>query len=440
MKKGKRKRRLQRRGALLVSSFEIATTECKPYRGDEMDHVKIGQFLTELRKYYKITQEDLAGRLNVSLQSVSEWENGASLPDIELLVKLSEMYGMTVNDIIRADLEHIQFQKEVHFPDAARPIRKVFTIGCGRWGTFLAWYMDKIGHDVILYGRETSERMKELKATRKNEHLSIPESIRLVTSYDLCPEADILVISISAQQLRDVAVQLKEMDIRDKIIVLCMKGIEIETGRRLSQVVSDEVHASNRVAVWLGPGHVQEFYRGIPNCMVIDSNDESAKRELIQSFSGDLIRFYYGTDLLGNEIGAAAKNVIGIAAGMLEGRDMSSLKGALMARGTKEISDLIVAMGGKASSAYGLCHLGDYEATLFSAHSQNLAFGRSVVQHKAYHKLAEGYYTVKALRNLGKAYGVELPICEAVYQILYENRNPDGILQMLFSRSLKNEF
>ena len=147
-----------------------------------MDYAKVGQFLTELRKYYKITQEDLAGRLNVSLQSVSEWENGASLPDIELLVKLSEMYGMTVNDIIRADLEHIQFQKEVHFPDAARPIRKVFTIGCGRWGTFLAWYMDKIGHDVILYGRETSERMKELKATRKNEHLSIPESIRLVTS------------------------------------------------------------------------------------------------------------------------------------------------------------------------------------------------------------------------------------------------------------------
>ena len=174
--------------------------------------------------------------------------------------------------------------------------------------------------------------------------------------------------------------------------------------------------------------------------MVIDSNDEFAKRELIQSFSSDLIRFYYGTDLLGNEIGAAAKNVIGIAAGMLEGRDMSSLKGALMARGTKEISNLIVAMGGKASSAYGLCHLGDYEATLFSSHSQNLAFGRSVVQHKAYHKLAEGYYTVKALCNLGKAYGVELPICEAVYQILYENRNPDGILQMLFSRSLKNEF
>lgn len=405
-----------------------------------MDYVKIGQLLGELRKTCKMTQDDLAGRLKVSPETVAKWEAGASLPDIELFVKLSDMYGITVDDMIRGEMDSIAFPTEVRLLDDEKPVKKVFTIGCGRWGTFLAWYLDKIGHDVTLFGRETSARMKELMATRKNEHLSIPETINLTTSYDGCLEADIVVISISAQQLGNVASRLKELEIQNKTIVLCMKGIEIETGRRLSQVVSDEVHHSNRVAVWLGPGHVQEFYRGIPNCMVIDSNDEFAKRELIQSFSSDLIRFYYGADLLGNEIGAAAKNVVGIAAGMLEGCDMGSLKGALMARGTREISNLIVAMGGKASSAYGLCHLGDYEATLFSAHSQNLAFGRSVVQHKAYHKLAEGYYTVKALCNLGKAYGVELPICEAVYQVLYEDRQPDSILQMLFNRSLKNEF
>lgn len=405
-----------------------------------MDYVKIGQLLGELRKTCKMTQDDLAGRLKVSPETVAKWEAGASLPDIELFVKLSDMYGITVDDMIRGEMDSIAFPTEVRLLDDEKPVKKIFTIGCGRWGTFLAWYLDKIGHDVTLFGRETSARMKELMATRKNEHLSIPETINLTTSYDGCLEADIVVISISAQQLGNVASRLKELEIQNKTIVLCMKGIEIETGRRLSQVVSDEVHHSNSVAVWLGPGHVQEFYRGIPNCMVIDSNDEFAKRELIQSFSSDLIRFYYGADLLGNEIGAAAKNVVGIAAGMLEGCDMGSLKGALMARGTREISNLIVAMGGKASSAYGLCHLGDYEATLFSAHSQNLAFGRSVVQHKAYHKLAEGYYTVKALCNLGKAYGVELPICEAVYQVLYEDRQPDSILQMLFNRSLKNEF
>lgn len=90
----------------------------------KLDSVKIGQFLTELRKYYKITQDDLAGRLNVSRQAVSKWETGASVPDIELLVSLSEMYGITVNDIIRADLDHIKFQKEVRFPDGEKPIKK----------------------------------------------------------------------------------------------------------------------------------------------------------------------------------------------------------------------------------------------------------------------------------------------------------------------------
>ncbi len=107
--------------------------------------------------------------------------------------------------------------------------------------------------------------------------------------------------------------------LQSKIFVLCMKGIEIETGRKLSQIASDTLADNNKVAVWLGPGHVQEFYRGVPNCMVIDSTDELVKDELIRNFSSELIRFYYGTDLIGNEIGAAAKNVIGIAAGMLEG-------------------------------------------------------------------------------------------------------------------------
>ena len=405
-----------------------------------MDYSKIGQFLIKLREYFHLTEDDLALRLSVSRQSVTQWEEGKSLPDIETLVKLSEMYGITVNDIVRADMGALELGNELADTEEMRQVKKIFTIGCGRWGTFLAWYLDHIGHDVSLYGRPTSARMKELMETRKNEHLHLSDTMTLVTSYDTVFDADYIVISISAQQLRDVAATLRDLGVKDKIIVLCMKGIEIETGRRLSQVVSDEVDHSNRVAVWLGPGHVQEFYRGIPNCMVIDSIDETAKRELIQSLSGGLIRFYYGTDLLGNEIGAAAKNVIGIAAGMLEGADKSSLKGALMARGTKEISDLIVAMGGKASSAYGLCHLGDYEATLFSAHSQNLNFGKSIVQGTAYHKLAEGYYTVKALCNLGKAYGVDLPICEAIYKVLYENERPENILRMLFTRSLKNEF
>lgn len=120
--------------------------------------------------------------------------------------------------------------------------------------------------------------------------------------------------------------------------------------------------------------------KGIPNCMVIDSKNHEIKEKLVNSFSSSLIRFYVGTDLIGSEIGAAAKNVIGIAAGMLDGFGYASLKGALMARGTREIARLIKALGGNEMSAYGLCHLGDYEATLFSKWSHNRSYGENYVR------------------------------------------------------------
>jgi glycerol-3-phosphate dehydrogenase (NAD(P)+) len=192
--------------------------------------------------------------------------------------------------------------------------------------------------------------------------------------------------------------------------------------------------------VWLGPGHVQEFYKGIPNCMVIDSNNDLVKKLLVDKFSSNLIRFYYGQDLIGNEIGAAAKNVIGIAAGMLDGLELSTLKGALMSRGTREVARLIKAVGGNELSAYGLCHLGDYEATVFSKFSHNRRFGEAYVRHEAYNELAEGYHTVKALMNLGKNYGVDLPICSAVYDMLYNDKDTKEVLENLFTRSIKNEF
>lgn len=318
--------------------------------------------------------------------------------------------------------------------------KNVFVIGCGRWGSFLAWYASTLSHSVTLYGRASSARMHALIETRTNEQLTLPDSIRLTTDLTECRQADIIIISISAQQLQSLSEQLRDLPLLNKTIVLCMKGIEIGSGRRLTQVIGETIDPSNRIGVWLGPGHVQEFYRGVPNCMVIDSADEQTKDTLIQAFSGELIRFYYGTDLIGNEIGGAAKNVVGIAAGILEGLDLASMKGALMSRGTREIAALIKAMGGSELSAYGLCHLGDYEATLFSAHSQNLAFGKSVASGTPYTKLAEGYYTVKALCELGERYKVELPICEAVYGILYENRNAEEALQKLFHRDLKKEF
>lgn len=317
---------------------------------------------------------------------------------------------------------------------------KITVIGCGRWGTFIAWYLNHIGHDVTLYGRAGSHNMQRLMKERKNDYVALPDSLTLTNDLECVTQAEVIVISISSQNLQSLCDTLAPSDLRYKTFVLCMKGIEISTGRRLSQIMEDNIDASNRIAVWLGPGHVEEFYRGVPNCMVIDSSHDATKQMLVEQFSSDLIRFYYGMDLIGNEIGGAAKNVIGIAAGMLDGVGRSSLKGPLMARGPREIARLIKAMGGNELSAYGLCHLGDYEATLFSEHSHNRMFGERFIRNEPYDKLAEGYYTVKALVALGERYQVDLPICKMVYGILYEGLTPETALEGLFSRSLKGEF
>ena len=316
----------------------------------------------------------------------------------------------------------------------------ITVIGCGRWGSLIAWYLDRTGHRVTLYGRPDSRHMQRFLATRQNDLLTLPESIALSTDLACVRQAEVVVISIGSQGLQGLMDQLKPLSLRDRIFVLCMKGLEQGTGRRLSQIAEENLDPSNAVAVWLGPGHVQEFYRGIPNCMVIDSRREDVKRRLVQSFSSDLIRFYYGDDLIGNEVGAAAKNVVGIAAGFLDGKGLSSLKGALMSRGTREVARLIQAMGGSQLSAYGLCHLGDYEATVFSRYSHNRQFGESFIRGETYTDLAEGYYTVEALVLLGQRYGVELPICQAVHRVLYCGADPMQELRALLDRNLTREF
>jgi len=319
---------------------------------------------------------------------------------------------------------------------------KVTVIGCGRWGSFIGWYLDQIGHNVSFYGPADTPHMKRYMETRTNGMITLRDSIGLITDLNEALKAETIVISVPSQSFRGLLHEILDtgIDVTNKTFILCMKGIEIETGERLSQVFEEVIQGNQNLAVWLGPGHPQEFIKGIPNCMVIDSKNDALKEHLVQSFKGPLIRFYYGSDLIGNEIGAAAKNVIGIAAGVLDGIGRSSLKGALMSRGTREIARLIEACGGNQLSAYGLCHLGDYEATVFSKFSHNRAFGEMFAKGETFPDLAEGYYTVKAIMHLAEEKGVDLPICSAVYSILYENAKIDDVLNHLFLRSLKQEF
>ncbi len=317
----------------------------------------------------------------------------------------------------------------------------VSVLGCGRWGSFIGWYLAGNCHKVIQWGTEGNHSFDVLKNTGRNEYIELDKRIELTADLEKAiNNSEIIIISISAQALRSFMERVVKYDVKDKKFVLCMKGIEVESGKRLSEVVVESGIDKNNVAVWVGPGHIQAFTQGYPNCMVIDAYNKDLVKYLADNFRGNLIRFYYGDDIIGSEIGAAAKNVMGIAAGMLDGGGYTTLKGPLMARGAREVARLIKAMGGNELSAYGLCHLGDYETTLFSEYSNNRNFGEKYVKGVPFKKLAEGVSTAKAMKLLGEKYEVDLPITNAVYSIIYENKEPIKVFLNLFSRSTRKEF
>jgi len=319
---------------------------------------------------------------------------------------------------------------------------KISVLGCGRWGSFIAWYLNRNGHEVTSFGIAEDPYVIEFFKTRVNSYVTFPEEINLTTDLDeALKDAEVVVISISSQHLREFMKKVKATGkADDKKFVLCMKGIENTTGKRLSEIMIESGIDKNNIAVWVGPGHIQEFTRGVPNLMIIDSYNKDLSEYLIKNFKSDLIRYYQGDDIIGTEIGAAAKNVMGIAAGMLDGGGYTSLKGALIARGAREVARLIKAAGGNELSAYGLCHIGDYEATLFSPHSHNRMFGEKFVKHEEFSKLAEGVETSTALLNLASKYNVEMPITKAVNSIVMHGSEPMQTLLSLFARTNLNEF
>ncbi len=327
----------------------------------------------------------------------------------------------------------------------------ISVLGCGRWGSFIAWYQATVlKNNVISWGPEGDYSYEVLKTEGRNEYVALDKSIKLTCDLGYAVNSsDVIIISISSQGLRGFMKKVTQFPVKDKTFVLCMKGIEESTGKRLSEVLIESGIDKNKIAVWVGPGHIQAFTRGIPNCMVIDSYDETLKRRIADSFKSNLIRFYYGNDIIGSEIGAAAKNVLGIAAGVLDGSGYVSLKGPLMARGAYEVGRFIKAMGGEFTSAYGLAHLGDYETTLFSEYSHNRKYGEMMAHGAKFEKLAEGVMTAKAMKELGDRHGLDLPIINAVYEACFLSHpfeSGDGaencmkIILKLFERSTKSEF
>ena len=315
-------------------------------------------------------------------------------------------------------------------------------IGCGRWGTFLGWYAANYGkaEEVWMYDIPTSPNFIELKNTRKNSYLSLSDNMFLFDNLDKILENNFIIISIGCQHFRGLCKELNQYNLDGKIFLLAMKGLEEPSGDRMLEIMRSEIPQNIHIATLSGPGHVQDYMKGVPSAAVVDSDEELTKDFVIKLMSSSLIRLYYGNDLVGNQIGAALKNVIGLAAGILDGLEWYGLKGALMARAPVEVGRLIKHFGGNPMTAYGLSHLGDYEATLFSKNSHNRMFGEKFARGEDFGKLAEGVPTLKAVKILSDKYNIDMPISRALYQAIYEKGDIKEIISGLFERSLKKEF
>ena len=319
---------------------------------------------------------------------------------------------------------------------------EISVIGSGRWGTFLAWYaanycnMEK----VKIYSKPDAPDFIELKETRKNPYLSLTDNMELYDNIKDVLDSNLIIISIGCQHLRSLAKELNDYDIAGKTFLLAMKGLEEPSAKVLSDVMREEINQSIHIATLGGPGHVQDYMKKVPSCAVIDSDEDAVKEGVVKTLQSELIRFYYGSDFIGNQIGAALKNVIGIAAGILDGLEWYGLKGALMARAPVEVGRFIKHFGGNPMTAYGLSHLGDYEATLFSKHSHNRMFGELFAKGENFGKLAEGYYTLKAVKIIADRENINMPICQALYKAVYEGADVKQTIRSMFDRDIKHEF
>lgn len=321
-------------------------------------------------------------------------------------------------------------------------MKQISVIGCGRWGTFLGWYVANYCDvdTVLLYGMESSRTYNELKEKRQNEYLSLSDNMLLTSNIEDVLANEFIIVSISCQNLRDLAKQINNYNVEGKTFLLAMKGLEEPSAEILADVFLSEIKQKIHMATLGGPGHVEDYVHKVPSAAVIDSYELETLDYVINIMQSDLIRFYYGTDIIGNQVGAALKNVIGLAAGILDGLGWHGLKGALMARAPIEVGRLIQYKGGNPASVYGLAHLGDYEATLFSRNSHNRMFGEMFAKGERYGKLAEGVATLRAVKLIADKAGIDMPICQALYKVIFEEANIKDTIHSLFERSLKQEF
>jgi glycerol-3-phosphate dehydrogenase (NAD(P)+) len=330
-------------------------------------------------------------------------------------------------------------------------VRKITVLGTGSWGTALAFHLGHAGHDVRLWGRNPS-LVAEMVARRANAvylpDIVLPPAVHPTASLEeALGNAEIVVAALPSHGTRAVMRAAAPFVPRQALLVSATKGIEQDTLLRVSEVLAQEIRGARPVVVLSGPSFAIEVARGLPTAVCVACVDPVLAEDIQREFRASYFRLYASTDVAGVEIGGALKNIIAIAAGVVEGLGLGqNALAALITRGLAEITRLACAVGGRRETLAGLSGLGDLVLTCTGSLSRNrhvgieLAHGRPIVEVVAGMKMvAEGVKTTTAALALGRRHGVELPIATQMAAVLAGERSAAAAVEELMLRPQKTE-
>jgi glycerol-3-phosphate dehydrogenase (NAD(P)+) len=324
---------------------------------------------------------------------------------------------------------------------------RIGILGAGAWGTALACVAADAGHDVQLWARE-HDVVEAMTATRTNDAFLpgsvLAESIRATSSMEDLVGSDII---INATPTQFVRATVRDAVVAGAIVVNVAKGIEVGTSKRVSEIMHEVAPSMAAYVVLSGPSHAEEVVHRMPTTVVAASADPAIAQIVQSALTTPAFRVYASDDVVGVEICGALKNVIAIAAGIVDGLGLGdNTKAALMTRGLAEIARLGVALGAEQGTFYGLAGLGDLYVTCASRHSRNRSVGEQIGKGATLASIlstmsavAEGVPTTTAALELAASVGIELPITQKVASILFHGEDPRSAIRDLMLRPVKSE-
>ncbi len=337
-------------------------------------------------------------------------------------------------------------------PELLPQLLKLAVLGDGAMGTACAILAHQRGIPQVTLWSALQENGQLLQQHRENIYLlpgvKIPQTIELTTDAAVAIDhADLILIAIPTVYLRQTLTRIKsQLQALSTPMVSVAKGLEIATFCRPTEIIA-ELAGNRSLAVLSGPCHAEEVVRGKPTGLVVASRDVALTTLVQRCFHGGAVRIYTGNDLVGVELAAALKNVIGIAAGISDGLGFGdNAKSALLSRALVEMTEFGVRHGAEARTFFGLAGLGDLITTCISPHGRNRALGMRLGQGETLAqiqastpKVAEGVYTAKSIHERCNTINLDMPICSAVYRILYEQQPPRLAVQDLLAREPRSE-